>query len=210
MLASPDETAVRPDPRERQGAFVAVVGPSGAGKDTLISYARERLGGEARPKVNFARRVITRPADAGAEDHDSFPPEAFERAMAGGAFALDWSAHGLRYGLPASIDRQIAAGQTVVANLSRAAIPALRLRYRNVAIVLVTASPETLARRLAARGRESEADVASRLARSENAGFEIAGAVTVVHNDGPVEAGGEALVAAILRAGELAAAPVDR
>lgn len=209
MLAPEDDVAAPAGPRAPRGAFVAVVGPSGAGKDTLIAYARERLSLDARPRVNFVRRVITRPADADFEDHDSIPDEAFERALAGGAFALAWSAHGLRYGLPASIDRQIAAGQTVVANLSRAAIADLRLRYRNVEVVLVTASPATLSARLAVRGREGEADVAARLARADTAGIEISGAVTRIVNDGPVEAAGEALVAAILRAGQRAAARAD-
>ena len=53
----------------RNGVFVAVVGPSGAGKDTLIAHVRERLGdGE---HVEFARRVITRTSDGATEDHDT-------------------------------------------------------------------------------------------------------------------------------------------
>ena len=197
-----------PDPRDRQGAFVAVVGPSGVGKDTLIAYARDRLGGAERVPVHFVRRVITRAADGSTEDHDSLSPEAFERARAGGAFSLSWEAHGLRYGLPESVDRQIAAGQTVVANLSRAALPALKARYRHVSVVAVTASAETLARRLVARGRENADEVSARLARAAEPS-DLRGAVTTVVNDGPIEEAGEALVAAIRVAGKLAAAPVD-
>ena len=97
------------------GCFVAVVGPSGAGKDTLINFARERLAGDAR--FVFARRVVTRPADAGSEVHDSFGAAEFDAALAAGAFGLNWSAHGLRYGLPIGLDDDIAAGRTVIANL---------------------------------------------------------------------------------------------
>ena len=201
--------AHRADPRERQGAFVAIVGPSGVGKDTLIAYAKARLGADERLPVHFVRRVITRAADGSTEDHDSLSPEAFERARAGGAFSLSWEAHGLRYGLPESVDRQIAAGHTVVANLSRAALPALKVRYRHVAVVAVTASPETLARRLLARGRESADEVSARLARASGNAFGISGAVTAIANDGPIEEAGDALVAAIRAAGEMAAAPVD-
>jgi ribose 1,5-bisphosphokinase len=197
------------DRRDRQGAFVAVVGPSGVGKDTLLAYAKARLSANELVPVHFVRRVITRAADGSTEDHDSLSPEAFERARAGGAFSLSWDAHGLRYGLPESVDRQIAAGHTVVANLSRAALPALKARYRHVAVVAVTANPETLARRLMARGRESADEVSARLARASGSAVGVAGAVTTIANDGPIDEAGDALVAAIRAAGEMAAAPVD-
>lgn len=197
------------DPRARQGAFVAVVGPSGAGKDTLIGYAKARLAAHGRREVHFVRRVITRSPDGATEDHDALSLEAFASAEAGGAFALSWSAHGLRYGLPAQVDERIAVGAVCVANLSRAAIPALRARYRNVSVVLVTASPETRAARLAARGRESREEIFARMARAAEGELELGGTVTVIENDGAIEDGGEALLAAIRAAGELASAPVD-
>ena len=40
------------------GVFVAVVGPSGAGKDSVIDHARSVLAGDDR--THFVRRVITR------------------------------------------------------------------------------------------------------------------------------------------------------
>ena len=104
------------------GALVLVVGPSGAGKDTLISYARARLAG--RDDVCFARRIVTRAADATLEDHDTLSPEAFAERAARGDFALHWRAHGLCYALPACVDEALAAGRTVVANVSRGAVEA--------------------------------------------------------------------------------------
>ena len=202
-------TLQRADPRERQGAFVAVVGPSGVGKDTLIAYAKARMGTDEPTPVHFVRRVITRPPDGSTEDHDTLSPEAFEAARASGAFALSWQAHGLHYGLPESVDRQIAAGHTVVANLSRAALDALRVRYRHVSIVAITASPETLAKRLAARGRETADEVSARLARASAHEAAVGGIVEPIVNDGSVEKAGDALVAAIRAAGDIAAAPVD-
>src|SRR5688572_13101771 len=100
----------------RNGAFVAVVGPSGAGKDTLIAHAKTALADE--PQVEFVRRVITRPSDGGAtEDHDTLTDGEFLEAQADGVFALAWEAHGLRYGLPASIDVAIENGHVAVANV---------------------------------------------------------------------------------------------
>jgi ribose 1,5-bisphosphokinase len=133
----------------RNGVFVAVVGPSGAGKDTIMAFARDHFAGEA--SVEFVRRVITRPSDAAAEDHDTLADAAFDEAEAHGAFALSWQAHGLKYGLPASVDDAIAEGRVAVANLSRGALPALRDRYANVVVVEITARPEILAGAGAAR-----------------------------------------------------------
>src|SRR5690606_33244326 len=82
-----------------QGVFVAVVGPSGAGKDTVMGIARRRLADE--PRVHFVRRVITRPADTN-EDHEPLTAHEFAIRVAGGAVALHWCAHGLSYGLPSA------------------------------------------------------------------------------------------------------------
>ncbi|AZO13041.1 phosphonate metabolism protein/1,5-bisphosphokinase (PRPP-forming) PhnN [Mesorhizobium sp. M3A.F.Ca.ET.174.01.1.1] len=172
----------------RTGVFVAVVGPSGAGKDTVIGYAKSRFAGE--PRLHFVRRVITRPSDAASEDHDTLADAAFAEAEADGAFAICWDAHGLRYGLPADVDGAIARGHVAVANVSRAAITALRARYCNLAVVEITAAPEILAQRLAARGRESRGEVLARLARSTSVA--LAGPdVTSIDNSGAMEIAGE-------------------
>ncbi|WP_189556462.1 phosphonate metabolism protein/1,5-bisphosphokinase (PRPP-forming) PhnN [Mesorhizobium sp. M4B.F.Ca.ET.089.01.1.1] len=172
----------------RNGVFVAVVGPSGAGKDTVIGYVKGRFADETR--LEFVRRVITRPSDAASEDHDTLADAAFAEAEADGAFALCWDAHGLRYGLPADVDWAVANGHVAVANVSRSVIPALRERYANLAVVEVTATPEILAERLAARGRESRGEVLARLARS--ASIALSGPdVTSIDNSGARDIAGE-------------------
>jgi len=130
------------------GVFVAIVGPSGAGKDSLIRGLGERL--TARDGVVIARRVVTRPCDD-HEDHDTMDEAAFEDAEEAGRFALSWSAHGLSYGVPVEIDAAIEEGKLVVCNVSRAAVAGVRQRYVRSRVVLVTARPEILAARLAAR-----------------------------------------------------------
>ncbi len=168
----------------RRGWLVLVVGPSGAGKDSVIDGARRLLAGEAR--VRFARRCITRPADAGGEDHVALGADEFARRRAAGGFALSWHAHGLDYGLPAEILDWQAGGATVVANVSRSVLDEARRRHAPVRTVLITAAPEILAARLAARGREDAADIRARLSRKD---FECGGDdVFVVDNDGPLQA----------------------
>lgn len=181
----------------RNGVFVAVVGPSGAGKDTIIGYARDSFA--SSKAVEFVRRVITRPSDASSEDHDTLADEDFEEAETDGAFAVSWSAHGLRYGLPASLDQAIADGHVAVANVSRGALPLVKARYVNVMVAEITASAEILAQRLSARGRESRGEVLARLARSAELGSSVPGAVTI-DNSGAREEAGERFVALLRKA----------
>jgi ribose 1,5-bisphosphokinase len=144
------------------GRLVLVVGPSGAGKDTLIAHARAACRDDA--SVVFPRRVVTRPPSP-AEDNEFMAEEVFEQTAARGAFAFWWRAHSHGYGVPLAIDFDIDAARTVVCNASRTMIGAVRNRYANVVIVLVTAPPEVLAQRLAARERVSDGSVAARLRR---------------------------------------------
>ena len=181
----------------RNGVFVAVVGPSGAGKDTVIAYARDRLAESGAGE--FVRRVITRPSDRSSEDHDTLADAAFDEAERAGSFALSWSAHGLRYGLPAALDDTIASGHVAVANVSRGAIALLKARYANVIVVEITASAPILAERLAARGRESRGEVMARLARSAELGGSVPGAVAI-DNSGSREEAGERFVAVLRKA----------
>lgn len=142
------------------GRLVAVAGPSGAGKDTLIRIAAAQV-----PDIVVQPRVVTRPPSV-AEDNEEMTPTAFEEARAAGAFALHWEAHGLRYALRRAVDDRIRSGQTVVVNVSRRVIPDLRRRYENVVAVLVTAPQDVLLARLSERGRPSDGSLAQRLQRA--------------------------------------------
>ena len=166
------------------GVFVPVVGPSGAGKDSLIAHARQHLAG--RPGFVFARRIVTRPSDPHAEDHDTLDSAAFAEAEAAGAFALAWRSHGLCYGIPVAVDETIRDGGVVVANVSRGIVAAIRRRYRNTMPVLVTVSRDVLAARLAARGRETVEEIASRIRRNDEYGT-LDADCRVVDNSGALE-----------------------
>jgi len=181
------------------GTFVAVVGSSGVGKDTVMSYARARLGDE----LTVVRRVVTRIADGGSEKHDSMSFEQFVAAEAAGQFALSWEAHGLRYGLPANLDDDLRAGRVVMANLSRSVIPQVMLRYPTAVVVEIVAERDVIASRLAGRGRESADEIRRRMDRSVP--VRLPPGTVQIDNSGAREIAGERLVALLA---DIARSPV--
>ncbi|MGL3105152.1 phosphonate metabolism protein/1,5-bisphosphokinase (PRPP-forming) PhnN [Bradyrhizobium sp. BR 1432] len=145
------------------GRLVLVIGPSGAGKDTLLRLAQAACSEDH--DIFFPRRVVTRES-SGHEDNVALGPDEFRRAQQHGDFAVHWEAHGHCYALPLEINDDIRAGRTVVVNVSRTVIGALRQTYANVVVVAITAPPDVLAQRLAARARHSDGNIAERLSRS--------------------------------------------
>ncbi|MEM7776315.1 MAG: phosphonate metabolism protein/1,5-bisphosphokinase (PRPP-forming) PhnN [Pseudomonadota bacterium] len=175
------------------GVLVAVVGPSGAGKDALLSRAAEVLRDDAA--FVFPQRLVTRMTSA-AEDHAVIDRAAFDQGVRDRAFALHWEAHGLGYALPAALDDYVRQGAVVVSNVSRKAIPAARVRYANVRVVLVTAPFALRRERLLARQRETADDVNTRLSRSVDT-FNPKDADMSVENAGTLDAGVAAFVSAL-------------
>ena len=166
----------------------AIVGPSGAGKDTLIEGALRQ-----RPDLRLVRRVITRPTGAGGEEFEGVTEADFATRRDRGDFALYWQAHGLSYGIPKD---QLTGAGDVIFNGSRAALPQAAEVFPDLRVILVTAPDAILATRLAARGRETEADIRQRLTR---AAFTLPAGITAetVLNDGALETGIARLLAAL-------------
>ncbi|BBO01044.1 MULTISPECIES: phosphonate metabolism protein/1,5-bisphosphokinase (PRPP-forming) PhnN [Bradyrhizobium] len=156
-MAQDDAGAIGP------GRLVLVVGPSGAGKDTLLRLAQAACVDDH--DIVFPRRIVTRESSAD-EDNVALGFDQFRRACEHGDFAVHWDAHGHSYALPLAINEDIRAGRTVVANVSRTVIGALRQTYADVVVVAITAPPDVLAARLAARARQSDGNIAERLTRS--------------------------------------------
>ena len=144
--------------------LIVVVGPSGAGKDSVLQ-AWAGLRAPGGPQVHTAQRVITRPADGGAEQHEAVSREDFAALQSAGALATAWQAHGLHYGVRHHALAPLAAGDWVVLNSSRAHLPRLREQAPGLSVVEITAPPAVLAQRLVGRAREEPAEVAARLQR---------------------------------------------
>ena len=173
----------------------AIVGPSGVGKDTLMEAARE-----ADPSIVLVRRVITRPSTSGGEDFAGVTRDEFAGLKGKGAFALDWEAHGLAYGIPADIQADLSAGHTVLFNGSRAMLAEAAEAFPGMRVIHVTADDTVLAARLGARGRETPDQIAARLARAAlpiPAGLEV----IEIDNSGALDDAVAALLSALDRCG---------
>jgi len=180
----------------RAGRLVLVVGPSGAGKDSLLREAAQTLAADRH--IIFPRRVITRPSHDAAEAHDSLTVDEFLDAQEHGLFALSWQAHGLHYGIPVSLLDELKAGRIAAVNVSRAIIAQAAVHFPSVAVLNVTAPAEIIAQRLAERGREAPADIAARIAREAPRYDATIETLTIV-NDTTLEAAARAFTSALLQ-----------
>ena len=141
------------------GRLIAVVGPSGVGKDSVMAGLHRSM-----QRLHLVRRVITRAPELGGEDFDAVSEAEFHDLVRNGAFALHWTAHGLRYGIPTSVKLHLNKGTDCLANVSRRALGEAHRLFPNLVVLSITAKPETLVARLAARGRETPEEIEQRLA----------------------------------------------
>lgn len=176
----------------KQGTLWLIVGPSGVGKDSLIAGAKAALADDGR--FIFSRREITRPADAGGEDHVAVSAAAFTVRRNAGLYALSWNAHGLGYGVPVSIDAALEAGRDIVLNGSRGALDDARRRYPNLRIIEIGVSTGALRARLEGRGRETPLEIEARLARADTLRVTSDDVIRFA-NDRPLEESIDAFVA---------------
>jgi ribose 1,5-bisphosphokinase len=178
-----------PNPNGR-APLIYIMGPSGAGKDAVMERARLLLSID--DPVVFAHRYITRPADAGGENHICLSPGEFALRRARGLFAFHWQAHGNDYGIGIEINAWRGAGLSVVVSGSREHFQNAGGLDQDTVPVLITASAERLQERLAKRGREDTAASARRLQR-RTPDVAVSNLVTI-ENDGAIDEAAEALV----------------
>lgn len=164
------------------GRLIYLMGPSGAGKDSLIEASRESLH---RLGCDVVRRVITRSAESVGEEAIGVSQAQFEGLRQQGGFALHWRANGLEYGIPSQIDEWLALGRNVLVNGSREHLADARQRYPTLLPILLTVKSEVLRDRLVRRGRENADEIEARLGRNELflAGGSSGDGAPVIHLD---------------------------
>lgn len=162
------------------GRLIAVVGPSGVGKDSVIDGLCAR-----HADLHRVTRYITRPAGAGGEEFHDVSHAQFARMRDQGDFVLSWGAHDLHYGVPVTVLDVLAGGQDAIVNLSRGVLREASSKFDNLWVIALSAPPEVLAQRLATRGRESPQIIARRLARRTPTHYDGV-TVTEIRNDRPL------------------------
>lgn len=185
-----------------RGKLILLIGPSGAGKDSLIDAARPQL---AAARVEIARRVITRSPEAKGEAAIGVDAEQFERMKLQGAFAMHWQANGLQYGIPRQIDEWLAQGRSVLVNGSRGHLAQARIRYPDLLAIRVDVSLDILRQRLQARGRETQAEIDQRLARHVSLSDAADDGVRTVDNSTTLSTAVEALLGVLREEGVIQA-----
>ncbi|MDD1509907.1 phosphonate metabolism protein/1,5-bisphosphokinase (PRPP-forming) PhnN [Pseudomonas sp. CNPSo 3701] len=145
------------------GRLIYLMGPSGAGKDSVLQHLKQCLEGS---RCRIARRVITRSAEAMGEEAISVSPREFGERERVGDFAMVWRANGLAYGIPREIEEWLADGYQVIVNGSRGYLDEARSNYPDLLAVLLQVEPAILRKRLLARAREDVDQIEARLARS--------------------------------------------
>ncbi len=166
------------------GIFFAIVGPSGVGKDTVLDNAKERL--KLAREFYFPQRLITRPADAGGEDHQSISNSEFVQRVRDDKFSLWWAAHELHYALSEDVFTALGNGQNVVANISRKMVQEASVTFNRVEVIEITADDEKIKQRLMKRGRENEAEIMVRQLREIALDWSDGFIVNSIDNDGPI------------------------
>jgi phosphonate metabolism protein PhnN/1,5-bisphosphokinase (PRPP-forming) len=172
------------------GTLYLIVGPSGAGKDTLIDLVRPNLTNHL-----FVQRHITRPADSGGEAHIELSEQEFEDRVKSGGFCVYWYAHELGYGIDSKLISTVQSGTNVVVNTSRNVVEEFEKHFSKTVVILVTASNEALRERLKQRGRESDEQIERRLSRDVS--MPHCKHLIVVDNSGDLEEAKTAMLAAL-------------
>jgi ribose 1,5-bisphosphokinase len=170
-----------------------IMGASGVGKDSLLKYAREYISDDA--SLVFAHRYITRPADAGGENHVALSHREFSERDRQGCFSMQWQSHGNSYGIGTEIDHWLASGLSVVVNGSRSYFPEAIKRYKDIFPILIGADKAHLLKRLIKRGREDEQQVQNRLKLSDSVKYQLDHpALIYIENNGELAEAGNVLV----------------
>ncbi len=144
--------------------LIYVVGPSGAGKDSLLDWLKNRL--PLASLVHFARRTIDRPTQPLGEQHESVDAARFVRLRDANAFVLHWRANGRQYGVRHNELKPLQEQAWVLVNGSRAHLGQALSQFDGMNVLHISASAEILRARLLARRRESPEVIEARVQRA--------------------------------------------
>ncbi|MCD6532518.1 MAG: phosphonate metabolism protein/1,5-bisphosphokinase (PRPP-forming) PhnN [Deltaproteobacteria bacterium] len=179
------------------------MGASGAGKDSLIRYAREHL--TKLKSIKFAKRYITRQTHPESDgNHHAIKPAEFERLLKKDYFAMHWCRHGFQYGISKEIDIWLKEGKKIIINGSRQYYSKARNDYPGLHAVLVQADRDILHKRLLMRQRDKPENIVERMQWAEDKiKFEDQNELfTIINNNTSLKIAGEKFLT-ILQSGKV-------
>ncbi|MBC8210616.1 MAG: ribose 1,5-bisphosphokinase [Gammaproteobacteria bacterium] len=141
-----------------------LVGPSGAGKDTLLRELKKNQYAETQPLV--AHRYITRDPREGDENHVELCPFDFNRRLEAGLFLFNWESHGYQYAIGREVKKWVKSGHNVIINGSREYFPVAREILPALVPIWISVSEQILRQRLISRGRETAEQIEQRILRN--------------------------------------------
>lgn len=189
-----------------KGTLFYVIGASGAGKDSIMRYAREHLmmqpGDDQRTQkkhggVMFAHRYITRAVELEGENHIALSVIEFRQRLSAGLFAMHWSSHNTDYAIGCEIDTWLEKGLNVVVNGSRRYFPQAIKVYPDIRPIFIQVSKDKLRARLLARGRETQEQIEARLDRASQYNTIEYDDIIVINNDDELSVAGQLFIQTI-------------
>jgi guanylate kinase len=150
---------------DRSGRLFAIVGPAGAGKNTLIDRALERLP-QLRKLPTATTRAI-RPGEQEGREHFYLTRPAFEALIEQQQLLEYQTIHGNLYGmLRSTIDDALAAGDYLIADIDMLGVLAARAAYAQhiTTVFVMPPSIASLMERMRGRG-ENPTEISRRLLR---------------------------------------------
>jgi ribose 1,5-bisphosphokinase len=185
--------------------LIYVVGPSGAGKDSVMQWIKRHVNAHHPDTVHCARRTITRASTDATEAHEYLDVHNFLSLKSQGEFAMHWQANGLHYGIRHRELTVLEAAGWVFANGSRSHLEHAIERFPELTLLHVTADQETLRQRLKSRARESDEKIEARLRRNVDLGSVQHKNLVEVDNSGSLEMTGHQVIRQLA---ELAGLPI--
>ena len=172
-----------------------VIGASGAGKDSILNYARRHI--DASTRVIFSHRYITRTANAGGENHIELSEQEFQNRLRHHCFAMHWHSHGHYYGIGMEIHAWMRSGMNVIVNGSRAWLDQAAELFPDIIPVHIVVPHDVLASRLRTRGRENADEIAERIERARSLKILSHPNLVNIDNNDSLDIAGRALIALI-------------
>ena len=151
-----------------RGTLFIVAAPSGAGKSSIVNACLAR-DPAIRLSISFTSRA-PRPGERHAEHYHFVSAEAFQQMVAAGDFFEHARVHGDWKGTARqSVEPQLAAGNDVLLEIDWQGARQVRGQVPDaVSVFILPPSRAALEQRMRARGQDSEAVIAQRLAAARD------------------------------------------